>query len=171
MATLPAILLAEDLEDDIIIITRAFKQVYVPNRLVVVHNGEEVTRSPLGEGQYADRSRFPFPSLLLLDLKMPVMDGFEALRWIRQIPALNSLRVIVLTASDHIHDATRAYKLGANSFFVKPSDFENTLQLAKLLTQYWLVDPGTPGSQIDPGHTFPVQATAPPFSSPAPPTP
>jgi CheY-like chemotaxis protein len=140
MGDIPAILLAEDLGKDIIIITRAFQQVYVPHRLIVVHNGQEVTRYLVGHGKYADRQRFPFPSLLLLDLKLPGIDGFEVLAWLREVPALNHLPVIVLTASDHIHDVNKAYALGANSFLVKPSDFENTLQLAQTLTRHWLVD-------------------------------
>ena len=139
MSQRPVILLAEDLEEDIIVITKAFQQVFVPHKLLVVHTGEEVTHYLLGHGKYADRHQYPFPSLLLLDLKMPGMDGFEVLQWLRHMPALNHLRVVVLTASDHIHDVNRAYQLGANSFLVKPSDFENTLQLAKTLTQYWLV--------------------------------
>ena len=140
----PVILLAEDLEEDIIIIERAFKQVYVPHRLMVVHNGEDVVRYLMGQDKYADRKTYPFPMLLLLDLKMPGTDGFEILKWLRDIPSFGSLRVVVLTSSDHIHDVNRAYKLGANSFLVKPSDFENTLQLAKTLTQHWLVDSRTP---------------------------
>src|ERR1700693_3046622 len=111
----PVILLAEDLEADILIITRAFKDVYVPHRLLVVRSGEETIEYLLGHGQYGDRQQFPFPALLLLDLKMPRMDGFEVLRWLRAVPALNHLRVIVLTASDHIHDVNQAYKLGASS--------------------------------------------------------
>src|SRR5580765_2770910 len=82
----PVILLAEDLEEDIIIIERAFKQVYVPHRLMVVHNGEDVVRYLMGQDKYADRKTYPFPMLLLLDLKMPGTDGFEILKWLRDIP-------------------------------------------------------------------------------------
>jgi CheY-like chemotaxis protein len=140
----PVILLAEDLEPDILIISRAFKDVYVPHQLVVVRSGEETIEYLLGHGQYADREQFPFPALLLLDVKMPRMDGFEVLKWLGAVPALHHLRVIVLTASDHIQDATEAYKLGASSFLVKPADFENTLQLARSLTKYWLVQSKLP---------------------------
>jgi CheY-like chemotaxis protein len=67
------------------------------------------------------------------------MDGFEVLLWLRQQPALQGLRVLVLTSSNRITDVNRAYRLGAHSFLVKPVDFENTLQLIKDLTKYWLV--------------------------------
>lgn len=154
----PVILLAEDLEEDVIIITRAFKEVFVPHKLFVVHSCEEVTRYLLGQGKYADRARFPFPSLLLLDLKMPGMEGFEVLQWLRSMPALNHLRVVVLTASDHIYDVNKAYALGANSFLVKPSDFENTLQLAKTLTQHWLVDSKAPSPYMVPPRSSTGQA-------------
>ena len=74
---------------------------------------------------------------------MPRMDGFEVLFWLRQQPALRGLRVVVLTSSNRIADVNRAYRLGAHSFLVKPSDFENTLQLIKDLTTYLLVAPQT----------------------------
>ena len=151
MTEIPVILLAEDLEEDIIIIQRAFKEVFVPHKLMVVHSGEKAARYLMGDGEYADREMYPFPSLLLLDLKMPGMDGFELLRWVRKMPALSHLRIVVLTSSDHIYDVNKAYQLGANSFLVKPSDFENTLQLAKTLTQHWLVDSRTPSAyEIEP---------------------
>jgi CheY-like chemotaxis protein len=76
--------------------------------------------------------------LLLLDLKMPVLDGFEVLRWIRKHPTLSSLRVLVLTVSNRIQDVNHAYELGANSFLVKPTDFEQTVYLSNLIKEYWL---------------------------------
>jgi CheY-like chemotaxis protein len=69
---------------------------------------------------------------------MPGIDGFEVLRWIRQKPGLSLLRVIVLTGSDHIRDVNQAYQLGANSFMVKPSDFENFVELGKCIQTHWL---------------------------------
>jgi CheY-like chemotaxis protein len=151
MTEIPVILLAEDLEEDVLIIQRAFKEVYVPHKLMVVQSGDEVRRYLRGDGIYADREAYPFPSLVLLDLKMPGMDGFELLRWLRNTPELSHLRVVVLTSSDHIYDVNKAYQLGANSFLVKPSDFENTLHLAKTLTQHWLVHSRSPSAcEIEP---------------------
>ncbi len=91
-----------------------------------------------GEGKYSNRSEYPLPDLMLLDLKMPRMNGFEVLEWIRRQPGLSSLRVVVLTASDNMRDVNSAYKLGANSFMVKPMDLEDVVHMGKFLTTYWL---------------------------------
>ena len=132
------ILLAEDREDDILLIRRAFKQGGITNPLHVVRDGEEVVAYLKGKGRYVDREEYPVPDLLLLDLKMPRMDGFEVLRWIRQQPGLSPLRVVMLTSSEDIRDVNVAYRLGANSFMVKPMDFENVVELGKVLRDYWL---------------------------------
>jgi CheY-like chemotaxis protein len=132
------ILLAEDLEDDIILIRRAFEKAGINNPLHVVRNGEEAIAYLSGFGKYAFREEYPLPDLLLLDLKMPGIDGFDVLRWIKQQPELYNLRVVVLTASDRIRDAEQAYRLGADSFMVKALDFQDTLYLAKTITEYWL---------------------------------
>ena len=131
------ILLAEDDENDIDLIRRAFAEVRFTNPLHVVHDGEEVITYLKGEGKYADRDNYPLPALLLLDLKMPRKDGFEVLKWIRQQPELKALRVVVLTASDHIQDANLAYQLGANSFLVKPVDFPHFIEVTKAVKGYW----------------------------------
>jgi len=138
------ILLAEDREDDIFLIHRAFEKSGIHNPLYVVRNGEDTIRYLEGIGRFANRAEYPLPDLLLLDLKMPGTDGFEVLRWVKQQPGLSSLRIIVLTASTHLQDVNLAYQLGANSFMVKPFDFENTLELAKLITDYWLRKSKTP---------------------------
>ena len=138
MSERAVILLAEDREDDIIIIRRAFQKGGIINPLFVVRDGEEAVAYLEGRGRYFDREEFPLPELLLLDLKMPKMDGFEVLKWIRQQPGFSSLRVVVLTSSDAIRDVNVAYHLGANSFMVKPMDFENVVELSKVLQDYWL---------------------------------
>ncbi len=119
------ILLVEDREDDVFLVRRAFEKAYLLNPLQVVRNGEEAVAYLKGEGTYANRAGYPLPSLILLDLKLPGMDGFDVLRWIRREPNFGSLPVIVLTSSEQIRDVNRAYQLGANSFLVKPTDFEN----------------------------------------------
>ena len=133
-----AILLVEDRQDDILLVRRAFRKAGVPNPIEAVNDGEEAMAYLLGIGQYADRARFPFPTLVLLDLKMMKMNGFETLRWIRSLPAFKSLRVIVLTSSEDIFDVNKAYELGANSFLVKPVDFEHFVQISQALKGYWL---------------------------------
>ncbi len=132
------ILLAEDREDDILLILRAFKKGGINNPLHVVRDGDEAVAYLKGEGRYFNREEYPLPDLLLLDLKMPRMDGFEVLRWIRQQPGLGPLRVVMLTSSEDIRDVNVAYRLGANSFMVKPMDFENVVELGKVLRDYWL---------------------------------
>lgn len=132
------ILLAEDREDDIILIKRAFGKGEIENPLFVVRDGEEAISYLSGIGKYGNRVEYPLPDLLLLDLKMPKVDGFEVLRWVRQQAGFSALRVVVLTASDQIRDVNTAYRLGANSFLVKPTDFENVVEMAKTLRDYWL---------------------------------
>ena len=93
------ILLAEDDKNDIFLMRRAFDSAGYLNPLCVVHNGQEVLDYLEGSGQFADRDKFPLPGLLLLDLKMPLMDGFDVLAWLRQRTQFENLPVVVLTAS------------------------------------------------------------------------
>jgi CheY-like chemotaxis protein len=134
----PVILLAEDREDDVIIIRNAFARTTFPYRLTVVRDGEEAVAYLEGAGAYADRARYPFPSVLLLDLKMPRKDGFEVLDWIRGRAEFSSLRVVVLTSSKLTSDINQAYERGANSFLVKPAAFENYAELAEFVNGFWL---------------------------------
>ena len=132
------ILLAEDDENDILLVRRAFNQANILNPLQVVRDGQQAIAYLGGEGIYADRTQFPVPTLLLLDLKMPRKNGFDVLEWIRSQPELRCLRVIVLTTSESIRDVNRAYQLGANSFLVKPADFDQFLAVIRALQGYWL---------------------------------
>jgi len=86
----------------------------------------------------SNRAEYPLPELLLLDLKMPKLDGFEVLRWLRQDPGLKALRVVVLTSSEEISDVNRAYQLGANSFLVKPVNFDHLVEISQAIKGYWL---------------------------------
>src|SRR2546430_816526 len=110
------ILLVEDREDDVILVRRAFGKANVLNPMHVVRDGAEAIAYLKGEGKYSNRAEYPLPELLLLDLKMPGTDGFEVLKWMRQQPGLQNLRVVVLTSSDQMRDVNTAYQLGANSF-------------------------------------------------------
>jgi CheY-like chemotaxis protein len=111
----------------------------LPNPLQIVRNGDEAIAYLAGEREFSNRAEFPLPRVILLDLKLPGTDGFEVLKWIRAQPGLKSLIVVVLTSSDHIRDVNEAYALGANSFMVKPMDFENIVELSKLLRDYWIM--------------------------------
>src|SRR5690348_16539021 len=113
------ILLAEDREDDIVLIRKAFKDGGIRYPLMIVRDGEEAISYLSGQGRYSNRELYPIPALFLLDLTLPVTDGFEVLRWVRSRPELEDMPVIVLTASDRIRDVNQAYRLGAYSFLVK----------------------------------------------------
>ncbi len=132
------VLLAEDNEDHVLLIRRAFKRAGLLNPLHVVSNGEEAIEYLAGVGAYANRAEYPLPTLLLLDLKMPRKDGFQVLDWIRSHPGMQRLRVVVLTTSSDLRDVNVAYRMGANSFLVKPDDFDKIVSLVQIFKQYWL---------------------------------
>ena len=144
------ILIVDDSEDDITVVRKALQKASIANPLYAVKSGEEAIQYFKGEGRYSNRDEYPLPDLLLLDLKMPGIDGFEVLRWIRQQPTLSATRVVVLTGSDHIRDVNQAYQLGANSFMVKPEDFENYLEIGKTLEKYWLRQSKAPQTSREP---------------------
>ena len=132
------ILLVDDSDDDILLVQRAFRRGGVTNPLFVVNRGEEAIDYLRGEGKFGNRIEFPLPDLILLDLKMTGMDGFDVLRWLRSQPGLRAIRVIVLTSSSRIQDVNLAYSLGANSFLTKPLDFDNYIETCSALKNYWL---------------------------------
>lgn len=138
------ILLVEDLADDVLLVRRAFAEAKLDPALHVVGDGEEALDYLLGMGKYANRNDYPMPSLVLLDLKLPKMNGIEVLRWIRLQPNLKALRVIVLTSSEDIFDVNRAYEAGANSFLVKPLDFTNYPAMMGTLSRFWLTESKAP---------------------------
>jgi CheY-like chemotaxis protein len=138
------ILVVDDRSDDILLILRAFQKAGMKNPVQVVRRGAEALAYLSGEGRFANRAEFPLPILVLLDLKMPGMDGFEVLSWIRQQDGIRGLPVVVLTSSDDLADVNRAYQLGANSFFVKELDFQGTIDFSKLLKDYWVTKSRTP---------------------------
>src|SRR5205814_10584329 len=107
------------------------------SRLQIVRSGGEGLGYLQGEGKFAQREQFPLPALLVLDLRMPLRDGFEVLQWIRRDPTHKLLQVVVLTSSSDIRDINRAYRLGANSFLVKPTDFQDYPALSKAVTEFW----------------------------------
>jgi CheY-like chemotaxis protein len=159
----PIILLAEDNEDDIILIERAFRKALFVSPLMVVRDGEEAVSYLSGFGHYSDRVQFPFPDLILLDLRLPMKDGFEVLRWMRQYPELKKLPVIVLTQSDRIRDANQAYQLGAYSFLIKGTDFNDTAVFAQSIADY-LAKAHNNGDPNLPPPVWPLNTTMAPHS-------
>ncbi|MCI0497971.1 MAG: response regulator [Thermoplasmata archaeon] len=133
------ILLVEDDPNDVLLIRRAFKKAELANPVQVVQDGERALDYLGGSGEFADRVRYPHPVLVLLDLKLPKNTGFEVLAWIRRHPGLKRLPVVVLTSSREVADINRAYELGANSYLVKPVNFDSLLDMVRALNLYWMV--------------------------------
>ena len=132
------VLVAEDHEDDVVLLRWAFAKAGVPNPIHIVRDGLECVAYLSGTGKYANRDEYPLPVLLLVDLKMPNMDGFEVLHWVRHNPGLKRLPIVVLTTSEDVFDINRAYELGANSFLIKTLDIQTFADLAEQLGRYWL---------------------------------
>lgn len=131
------ILLVEDDQNDVLLLQRAFQKAGFKNALKVVRDGEQAIGYLSGRGIYANRERFPLPFLVLLDLRMPGMDGFEVLQWARADPDLKRLLVVVLTSSNLQVDVDRAYELGANSYLVKPVEFDEMVAMIQRFKIYW----------------------------------
>jgi CheY-like chemotaxis protein len=131
------VLLAEDSGEDAESIQIALRKADVANPVVVVPDGEDVIAYFEGEGRFADRKQFPMPHVLLLDLKMPRVDGFEVLEWIRTQPQLKDLLVVVLSGYHGLREVNAAYALGANSFLFKPGNPSEIRNLVKSFPEYW----------------------------------
>ena len=144
------IALVEDNDDDLFFMKRALKAAEITNPLQAMGSGEEAIEYFTQQAKQSDRNRFPLPFLLLLDLKLPVMSGFEVLKWVRRHPTLHAMPIIVLTTSGESKDISKAYESGANSFLVKPSGSEELLDLVIALKQYWLFHNSFTGLATEP---------------------
>ncbi len=133
------ILLVEDNPDDELLTLLAFKDHNITNQVVVARDGEETLDYLFGRREYADRDLSIFPQLILLDLKLPKMDGLEVLQQIRLNPLTKLLPVVILTSSKEEIDIIKSYQFGANSYIRKPVDFEQFSEAIKQLGLYWLV--------------------------------
>ena len=132
------ILMADDDEDDRLLAVDALKEGRVLNNLFCVEDGVELLEYLRREGKYSDPQTSPRPSLILLDLNMPRMDGREALQHIKSDPKLRSIPVVILTTSKEEEDMFRGYDLGAASYITKPVNFEGLVELMKAIGQYWI---------------------------------
>ncbi len=133
------ILLVEDNSGDVLLIRRALRGIGVQKKLIVIADGGLAVQYLSGAGEYADRRRYSMPHLVLLDLKLRGISGFEVLQWIRLDASLKSLPVVVLTASTYSADVRRAYELGANSFMSKHNDLSEFSAAVRDIVKTWLV--------------------------------
>jgi len=133
------ILLAEDNPDDVKLTLRALKKSNILNEVVVAEDGVEALDYLFGTGNHAGRDTRVLPQLMLLDLKMPKMDGLEVLQRIRGDERTKLLPVVVLTTSSEDKDRVESYKLGANSYVRKPVNFDQFVEAVRQLGLYWLV--------------------------------
>jgi two-component system response regulator len=134
-----AILLVEDNEDDLDLTLRAFRKSHLANPIVVARDGVEALDYLFGTGDHDGRDAREVPRLILLDLKLPKIDGLEVLRRLRSDPRTRLAPVVILTSSDEDRDRAEGYGLGANSYIRKPVDFGAFVKAVEQLGVYWLL--------------------------------
>jgi CheY-like chemotaxis protein len=138
MEKLPRILYAEDNLNDIELTMAAFEECKLANQIDIVRDGEEALDYLFYRGKYINRSK-EVPALVLLDIKMPKLDGIETLRIIRQSENYTNLPVVMLTSSQMESDVIESYKIGANGFVVKPIDFTDFIKAIKGIGYFWAI--------------------------------
>lgn len=131
------ILIAEDDEEDRMLTKEAMAESKIKNTIDFVEDGEQLMDFLLNKGQYADKSKYPTPGIILLDLNMPKKDGREALKEIKMHAELRKIPVVILTTSKAEEDIIRTYDLGVNSFITKPVSFEGMINVMKAIGNYW----------------------------------
>lgn len=131
------LLIVDDNEDERVLARHAFQSLDTKYQVQVAANGEDAIAYLKGEGRFADRKRFEFPSYILTDLQMNPGDGFHLLEFIKSHPAMSVIPVVMLSASDDRDDIRQAYLLGASSFFVKPASLDGLRALLRKIHEYW----------------------------------
>lgn len=134
-----SVLLVEDNPDDVELTLRVFNQYHLANHVHVVRDGAEALDCLFSAGTYENRDLCRQTKLILLDLKLPKVDGLEVLRRCKEDPRTKAIPVVVLTSSREEQDVVESYKLGVNSYIVKPVDFHQFVEAVKQLNLYWLV--------------------------------
>ena len=131
------VVIAEDDEDAIHLLEAALQAIACEHTVRIVRDGHEALDYLKGEGRYSDRTAFPFPDVLLIDLKMPLVSGLDVLTWLDKHPECNVLPTIVFSSSSHPSDIKMAYGLGASAYFVKPIDFEQLKRILRSTFEFW----------------------------------
>ena len=131
------LLVAEDEPNDVALLSHALHANDIQATAAVVSDGEQVIQYLKGEGEFADRCLHPFPDLVLLDLKMPFVDGVEVLKWIQSRPLCASLPVLMLSGSGLPKDIDEAYRLGVHTYFTKPLSLSELGALLDVIVEYW----------------------------------
>jgi len=134
-----AILLVEDNPMDVELTLRAFKRSKMQNPIQIVRDGQEALDYVHRRGVYADPATSPVPGLILLDIRLPRIDGLEVLRALKSHPVYRPIPVVMLTTSRDDNDVTKSYDLGANSYIVKPVDFDKFLEVIGRIELYWIL--------------------------------
>jgi len=137
LASPVSILIADDDAQDAMLVQMAAQRAAVGLRLECVTDGEQAIDYLLGRAGYEDRKTHPFPSMMLLDLKMPRLSGFDVLDFVRRKPELRCLPIVIFSSSDDPKDIKRAYESGANSYLCKPHSSDDLSALLKALQDYW----------------------------------
>jgi len=132
------VLVVDDDQNDIFFLRRAFNKAGLPYPVHDVRDGQEAIDYLSGSAHFQDRSQFPLPDLLLLDLKMPRVSGFDVLRWLETRQELRNLPVVVLSSSNQQSDIEKAQALGADDYLVKPTHFDELMELARKVSSRWL---------------------------------
>lgn len=133
------ILIVEDNPDDLEMALFSFREANIASKIGVARDGREALDFIFAEGTHAGRNKTQLPKVILLDLKLPKIDGFEVLKRLKENPLTKSIPVVVLTSSKEQRDMVESYQLGVNSYIVKPVNFENFTAVIKELGIYWLV--------------------------------
>jgi CheY-like chemotaxis protein len=131
------ILLVEDDPNDVWLVKHAFQSANISNPLRIVNDGQEAIDYLKGSGAFGDRGAFPLPKLVLLDLKMPRLNGFDVIGWMRQHYPWKLTPIIILSSSALPQDVNRAYELGANAYMVKPADYRALERLFRTIADFW----------------------------------
>ena len=132
------LLYVEDDENDVFFMRWAFEHAGVSARLQVVGNGKDAVDYIAGKGKFSDRTKHPWPCVVILDLNLPYKSGFEVLEWIRSQAEFKNLPVVIFTASDQVSDMEKATQLTANDFVTKPSSPTHLVEFARKISTQWL---------------------------------